>query len=180
MKYLTKVAIIVFSTWAAAVILSVTLIVVLTRPSAKAVSTPTPTPQPVPTTTPVSTRSVHLKDSPTGQCYVFTSAPNPTLGTLTTCDGRYWVIGESSPPFAAFNGLVYEACIAAPTSGSANTNVVGTTGPGCNGVQLLSTGVIQGTAANLCIQNNGGVLTWGASCSTSGLSPAFAFTVVDL
>lgn len=169
MKYDTKVALVTFGVFFVLVILSVTLIVVLTRQekSGPAATSVTPSP-PFVTPTPHVLRNVRLTNG-AGLCYQFSSNLQPQLGPPEACTG-FW-IQNSSPDTAdldtlTYDGGVYEVCIQPPVV--SGDFVLGTIGSGCEGVQLVGDTV---QANNLCINNVGGTLTWG-SCSS-----AYPFTV---
>jgi hypothetical protein len=176
MKFDTKFALIVFGTFFGLVILSVTLIVELSRTESKVIVTTTIVkPTPVTPSAP-TTRSILLKNA-NGHCYEFSNL-EPQLETRTCTGGTSWTFQSFERDGKQQNTLVfdtpsYETCIQPPGSGGGT--VLGTTGSGCSPIMLEpTTNFVKAPDVDLCITISGTSLVWG-SCTL-----AYSFFVVDL
>lgn len=172
MKFSTQVAVATYVTFFGLVVLSVVLIVVLTRNASATDAPPFVTPPP-PYVTPVPppVQTVLLKDPGTNLCYQFDNLA-PRLSSPEACTG-YWLVNTTAnAETLTFDGQTYETCVQPPAV--PGTNVLGTVGAGCARVTLTD-GVVEAPTVGLCITvGGGGGLTWG-SCA----SP-FRFAVVGL
>lgn len=169
MNFNTKVAIATYVTFIGLMIVSVVLIVILTRSTVTSTSvTILPSPFVTPST-PSNLEFVRLKDA-NGLCYAFNNL-GPQLGAPSVCNANYWIINRTpNKESITYDGQTFETCIEAPnTSG---TFVLGTVGNGCVPVELTSENTIKSVASNLCIVSIGDTLTWG-SCDTT----PYVFTV---
>lgn len=161
MDFNTKVAIATYVTFFGLVIVSVTLIVVLTRNDTQPTLNPTPSANPKTSPTPQTLEYVRLK-SASGDCYRFTNlAPKLAIGN---CDSSYWIVNQTkSNRSVTYDGQTFETCIQAPVK--SGTFVYGTVGNGCVPIELNDT-VIKAPTPNLCINITGTDLTWGP-CSSA-------------
>jgi hypothetical protein len=159
MDFNTKVAIATYVTFFGLVIVSVVLIVVLTRSDDNIPVAPSTSPNPKTSPIPQQLGYARLKSS-TGQCYQFKNlAPKMTVGN---CDNSYWIINNTTAnPSVTFDGQTFETCIQTPVK--AGSFVYGTVGTGCVPVSLTNNTIKSG---NLCINITGTDLTWGP-CSTA-------------
>lgn len=181
MKFDTRVAWATFGTFFALVIVSVTLIVVLTRHTNQTSSAvPFVTPSPFVTPVPQVLSRVLLKDAG-GLCYQFANLLQPVLGAPGPCLGSgFWIANASTNngPSLTYDGGTYETCIQPPPPNVPGGSVLGTVGSGCVGVQLelvtSTAGTIKDETSGLCISNALDTLTWG-SCDT-----AYSFVVETL